>query len=260
MEHLGQRLRDVEVTVATKLNPLKDEFTEDGHCLPDDVDQHTQTLLDVVNKVTSVNSGTWIGATAPPHVMPSELNDFNVMYDRHTDELFLYMNGAWISRGTMLDGVCELMEIIRNKYWNKYEVYLIRRKCAYCDQATLPPEQEKATELLRRYYNFLHAFQLRPYAEQCEEENLSNNKGYEFAPPRDPYCRRGPTQLMCIDMYNQVEDDFDHDERKDIRQKVCSLIRENTKASIELLHKCICELYYFDTEFASKVLALRQHG
>jgi hypothetical protein len=30
-----------------------------------------------------------------------------------------------------------------------------------------------------------------------------------------------------------------------------------TATSIELLHRCICELYYFDKEFADKVLALQ---
>jgi hypothetical protein len=92
--------------------------------------------------------------------MPQELQDFNVVYDRSNDQLFIHRDGTWTASVTMDDGVQELLRIIQQQHWNVYEVYLIRRMFSYLDQATLPDEQKDATRLLKQYYNFLFTFEL----------------------------------------------------------------------------------------------------
>ena len=60
-----------------------------------------------------------------------------------------------------------------------------------------------------------------------------------------------------MQMYRAVDDEFDCEERRRLRERVRELIRENSSSNIELLHRCICELYYFDKGFATKVLGLK---
>jgi hypothetical protein len=251
MEHLGASLSDVVESVRSQLLHLQEGFREDA-ILPKDLKQHTQTLLDVVDKVTNVNRGeVWKQGLKPgTHVMPTKLRDFNVVYEADSDQLFMHRDGTWTASVTMDDGVQELLTIIQKQHWDAYEVYLIRRMFSYLDQATLPDEQKEAQGLLKHYYNFLLAFELRPYADSCTEEELC---GCVNAGPH----RLGPTQYRCVQMYTAVEDEFDYEERKALREQVRRLIRENNASNVELLHRCICELYYFDGEFAAKVLALK---
>jgi hypothetical protein len=162
-------------------------------------------------------------------------------------------SGTWNKSATLDEGVQELLGIIQQQHWNVYEVYLIRRMFSYLDQATLDHEMEEARKLLSHYYNFLTAFDLEPYAKTCREEELCGC-------PNNHRHSLGPTQWKCVQMYNAVEKEFNEEEREQLFQRVLGLIKENSSANIELLHRCICELYYFDKGFASKVLALKSWG
>ena len=248
LAHMGQNVRNMSTTASSRLGPLKGGFTESNSGLPEDMEEHTRMLLDVLDKVTSVATGTWVDGP-PPHVMPGELRDLNVIYDKKSHTLSIYKDVAGWTTYYIDDGVDVVLMIIQDKFWNDWEKYLIRRMKSYLDQATLPDEQEEARELLKYYYIFLRAYELRPFAESCGEEALSGGD-------HDGWERLGPTQQECMRIYHEVEVDFDPEQRKNLRTRVREMICVNATANIDFLHRCICHLFHYDCAFASKVLTL----
>lgn len=86
-----------------------------------------------------------------------DLPAFNVFYTRETQKIYMYDGENWTCY-KIVSGVCLLIEIMKKKYWNKYEQYLVEK----IKHGKNEKMNKYYTSYLKKYYFFLVCLYVQP--------------------------------------------------------------------------------------------------
>ena len=170
----------------------------------------------------------------------NNIKDLNMFYDEPQNQISVYICGKW-THYSIEEGVKNILEIIKENFWDKYECNLIRTKA------------ENIEEHMSKYYKYLAAFDLLPF--------VKGQTDYDILYDTDD--NRYGTQRICslyqvisnrfMKIYTRVKDEMDPEFKRDIFEKVFAIIRENTKRSLSDLNDEILKTMNMSHKFKSQI-------
>ena len=170
----------------------------------------------------------------------NNIKDLNMFYDEPKNQISVYVCGKW-THYSIEEGVKNIVEIIKENFWDKYECNLIRTKA------------ENIEEHMSKYYKYLAAFDLLPFVEgQTDYDILYDTDDNRYG-----------TQRICslyqvisnrfMKIYTRVKSEMDPEFKSDIFEKVFAIIRENTKRSLSDLNDEILKTMNMSHKFKSQI-------
>ena len=218
MDKLNKLVDYIELSIVDFEDKVADLYLTTASRLEEDtinMELKTNDIIKVLNNVSIVND--------------KKFENFNIFYDKKCNEISWYELGQWKSE--LIDnGLKSVLEIVRDNYWNQYELSLIR-KIKKVGLSLL--EKQKSKELLEEYYRFIACFDIEPCVYSL---NSDSEISYDFS--GDDIVNE------YKDLFYKLDGKLDKTTIKEIKNKVKETIKNSTLKNIQELNKCVIELIH----------------
>lgn len=180
---------------------------------------------------------------------PNDVQQMNVVYEPKYDRLKTYERGKWEDR-LLKNGCKTLLVFLQETILDDYEMYLVKKM-----YMPGPPTQSraKAKERMCEYYRFLAAFDIEPYAEGKEDEDLlPREKPYGLCDSSGEVTYE--IQDALLKLYTNTSNEMTRVEMNAIKKEVVDIIKKNSKRNLDELNQKLSTLFHMDDEFQKTLM------
>lgn len=234
MQHQQTYLLDFDSHVERTFQPHVEELKSNVDV--DKVELGTDDIVDLVDVVTKVSA-------------QSDLDAFNVVYDKDIQRLKIYSGGEW-SEFITLRGIRRIVETIQDHYLHRYECYLIRKINKHGESHFL---RQRARELLDDYYKFLSVFDVMPFVQNHRDRDVLYDK------TDDRFFKASGTTELCdsyMDKFKKISNTLTKQELNKIQKSVCDIVKQNSKRNVDELNKQVLNMLNADEQFKASVIPI----
>lgn len=165
--------------------------------------------------------------------------NFNIIYNRESNEISIYHDETW---ETYLEnrGIQRIVGFLSSYLFNDYELYLLRK--IHDPQCYL---ESTMTNYLRTLYTFLNAFNLEPYVNRCTDRFITGSRLCDT----DDY----KIEKYAKKIYHEQKDSLKDKEKREIKNSVLKIIKNNTNTNIRELNIAIMDLLHINKTFRENI-------
>jgi len=168
------------------------------------------------------------------------IENINIIYDEKRNKLNMYQSDDW-QAFLIESGMRNIIMIIKENYFDAYEVYLIKKIEGQQGDAQKRAEYK---ELLDEYYKFIATFDIEPLV-----KNRSNSEILDDDDSKDWSIENNTLQDTYMPKYKAIRESIKTTERKAMTKQVLDIIKRNSKSNIIDLNKKIITLFHMDEGF-----------
>lgn len=222
-------IQNFDEKVADAYEDIALRFEEDGFRGGTVTYEHNK-LIDMVYTMTK--------ATDP------NLTDFNVVYDKGNDRIFILDRGEWVNH--MKDeGIMYIIHILMDGHLDYYELYLVRK----IEDLILLQQRAQLEESLVKYFQFIAAFNIKPHIYGKSDADVLNT----------PCVSSDPVEAnRVVDKYNllyhQTAQAMTTSQKKEIVRNVSNIVKANTVSNSKDLNKRILGMLKIDEDFKTLMI------
>lgn len=184
------------------------------------VELTTGDLLDIIREISSFGD---------------DPNNMSAYYSTLEDNIYI-LNDAWESH-TCYKGLKILIEKIKNFYLDYYECYIINKL-----ETDVFVEREHLIKLLKEYYNFLIAFNIKPFCYDKKDYNIIEEENDEH---KDKVSRQ------YYQFFTECAQNMKNIEKKVIQTDSIDTFKRKSMNLMRLLKSKLSKLYCENLGFQS---------
>jgi hypothetical protein len=223
MDYRDTELIMIEDSMERNFSVRVDKLKADSFKFGYDIDENR--LFDIIDEISRIRRG--------------DLQHMNIIYDDKLKELNLYKSGCWETL-ILERGVKEVIEILKDIFFDYYEKYLLRR--IYVSEPNFVNKQ-KYKEDLERHYKFLGCFELHPFIKDKDDMDILGENDGDYG--------KYSIEEKWMQKYKEIVDNTKRYEINKIKKNIGDILKNNTKRNLKDLNQNIIDLLNIDEEFKS---------
>jgi hypothetical protein len=239
IEKMKHYAKHKNITLCSFDDKIGDAFSNNAKRLENNDFTHFE--LDHDDMMSTINISSSVDTS-------SDLGDFNIYHDKKTNKIFIH-EGTW-DEMEPFDGIKRIIQNIQSYYWNQYELFLLRNIIKNGESIM----SIQCIELLSKYYEFILCYDLPPCCLGLNKNEILYNSEDEMY---HRVCNNTDTSQRFERLYNRLKTNQKKSETNAIRNKVLSIITDNSKKNIARLNSSITELFSMDETFKRDISTTR---
>jgi hypothetical protein len=178
------------------------------------------------------------------------VEDYNVHLDQ--SKLVVYEGGDW-KEMYKTHGLQYFIRIIKENYWDTYEVYLIRK---IRDMDLNFSERIRFKYYLQEYYTFLACTDNDPYVKDRPDNQVIYNADDDRYWDEPSYVDIDSHKIAdeYMRLYTQWKTELRDKDRDKLQRELSDLLRNNSKKNIQDLNKLVMSLINVDATYKEKLM------
>lgn len=222
-------IQDFDEKVTEEYEDIARRFEEDDF-RTGPVMYEPNKLIDMVYTITK--------ATDP------NLTDFNVVYDKGNDRIFIFDGGRWMNH--MKDeGIMNIIHILMDGHLDYYELYLIRK----LEEMSVSQQRAQLEESLVKYFQFIAAFNIKPHIYKKSDADVLNT----------PCTSSDPVKANRVvdkykELYFRTARAMTAAQKKEMIRSVSNIVKANTVSNSKDLNKRILGMLKIDEDFKALMI------
>lgn len=211
---------DLEESITSKYSGV---ITKLEDCSMNEYWMTTYDIFNTIDKATCVSD-------------PQQLS---VFYNNMTDKINIYQLDEW-QEYHIDEGIKAIVTIFKECYFDLYEKFLVNKLET---ESKLTQKYQMAREHITEYYTFIAAFDLYPWIKDKDDCDIFDDPQKKGTYDIQDYWYAFYSRTKGI-----------KGPHKEIRSKIASIIKTNSKTSIYELNKRVMEVITMDEEFKNNIV------
>ncbi len=221
MDYREKEIIMIEDSMEQNFSVRVDKMKADSFKFGYNIDENR--LFDIIDEISRIRRG--------------DLQHMNIIYDDKLKELNLFKSGCWETL-ILERGVKEVIEILKDIFFDHYEKYLLRR--IYVSEPNYVNKQ-KYKEDLERHYKFLGCFELYPFIKDKDDMDILGENDGDYG--------KYSIEEKWMNKYKEIVDNTKRYEINKIKKNIGDILKNNTKRNLKELNQNIIDLLNIDEEF-----------